>query len=73
MIPCDASWAHTWSMAAFPGMPSATTIRQSSCSISRLQATPRSLNPGTVRRTTSKVVPCPGHEASSSVASAPMS
>ena len=35
-------------------------MRQSSFSISRLQATPRSLNPGTVRWTTSNCSPCPG-------------
>ena len=49
MIPCDASWAQTWSMAALPGMPRATTMAQPSCSMSFLHATPRSLNPGTVR------------------------
>ncbi len=50
MIPWDASWAQTWSIAAFPGMPRATTMRHPSSSISFLHATPRSLNPGTVRR-----------------------
>ena len=37
-------------------------MRHPSFSISRLQATPRSLKPGTVRRTTSKRSPKPGHE-----------
>ena len=46
MIPCDASWAHTWSMAAFPGMARATTMAQPWCSMSLLHATPRSLKPG---------------------------
>ena len=36
MMPWDASWAQTWSMAALPGIPRATTMRQPSFSMRRL-------------------------------------
>ncbi len=73
MIPVEASWAQTLSTCSRPGMPRATTIRQPSSSISFLAATARSLKPGTVRRRVVKRVPYPGHWASSSRASPPMS
>ncbi len=57
MIPCEASWAQTWSMAALPGIPRASRMAQPSRSTRRLQATARSLKPGTVRLTISNRSP----------------
>ena len=73
MIPWLASWAHCLSIGSRPGIPRATTISHPSRSISSLAATARSLNPGTVRETTSKVSPNPGQVASSARAVVPMS
>ena len=52
MIPWLASWAHCLSIGAVPGMPRATTSSQLLLD-QHLRATARSLNPGTVRRSTS--------------------
>ena len=46
MSPWEASWAQTWSMAALPGMPSATTIRHPSSSIMPLALHGQVLEPG---------------------------
>src|SRR5215472_19088818 len=58
--PSEASWALSWSRGARPGIPNANAIEQFLRSISRLQATARSLIPGTVARTSSNFLPNPG-------------
>ena len=48
MSPVEASWAHILSFSMGPGMPRAMTMSHPCSSSSFLQATGRSLKPGTV-------------------------